>query len=56
MFGMGWQELLLVLVIMLLLFGPNKLPELGRSLGKALSGFKKGLKEGQEEIEKESPR
>lgn len=49
MFGMGWQELLLVLVIMLVFFGPNKLPELGKSLGKALSGFKQGLKEGQEE-------
>jgi sec-independent protein translocase protein TatA len=52
MFGMGWQELLLVLIIMLVLFGPNKLPELGRSLGKAVAGFKNGLKEGQEEIEK----
>lgn len=49
MFGMGWQELLLVLVIMLVFFGPNKLPELGKNLGKALSGFKQGLKEGQEE-------
>lgn len=52
MFGMGWQELLLVLVIMLLFFGPNKLPALGKSLGKALSGFKQGLKEGQDDIEK----
>ncbi|MBL0350522.1 MAG: twin-arginine translocase TatA/TatE family subunit [Elusimicrobia bacterium] len=52
MFGMGWQELLLVLVIMLLFFGPNKLPALGKSLGKALSGFKQGLKEGHDDIEK----
>lgn len=52
MFGMGWQELLLVLVIMLLFFGPNKLPALGKSLGKALAGFKQGLKEGQDNIEK----
>ncbi len=55
MFGMGWQELLLVLVIMLLFFGPNKLPALGKSLGKALAGFKQGLKEGQDEIEKDIP-
>lgn len=50
MFGMGWQELFLVLLIGLLFFGPNKLPELGKSLGKAISGFKKGLKDGETEI------
>ncbi len=54
MFGMGWQELLLVLVIMLVFFGPNKLPELGKSLGKALAGFKQGLKEGRDETDKKS--
>jgi sec-independent protein translocase protein TatA len=46
MFGMGWQELFLVLLIGLLFFGPHKLPELGKSLGKAITGFKKGLKDG----------
>ncbi|HMU96486.1 MAG TPA: twin-arginine translocase TatA/TatE family subunit [Elusimicrobiota bacterium] len=55
MFGMGWQELLLVLVIMLLFFGPNKLPALGKSLGKALAGFKQGMKEGAEEADKGLP-
>lgn len=49
MFGMGWQELFLVLLIALLFFGPNKLPELGKSLGKAIASFKKGLKEGESE-------
>lgn len=49
MFGMGWQELLLVLVIALIFFGPNKLPELGKSLGKAIASFKSGLKEGEQE-------
>ncbi|MBP9698877.1 MAG: twin-arginine translocase TatA/TatE family subunit [Elusimicrobia bacterium] len=48
MFGMGWQELFLVLLIGLLFFGPHKLPELGKSLGKAITGFKKGLKDGDE--------
>jgi len=55
MFGMGWQELLLVLVIMLLFFGPNKLPALGKSLGKAFAGFKQGMKEGAEEADKGLP-
>jgi sec-independent protein translocase protein TatA len=47
MFGMGWQELLLVLFIALLFFGPKKLPDLGRSFGKAISAFKKGIKDGE---------
>ena len=46
MFGMGASELMIILVIILLLFGASKLPELGRSLGSGLSNFKKGLKDG----------
>jgi len=42
----GFQELLIILLILLLLFGANKLPQLGRSIGEALKNFKKGLKEG----------
>jgi len=45
MFGLGWQELLFILLIALLLFGAARLPEIGRSLGKAMSEFKKGMKE-----------
>jgi len=48
MFGMGASELMIILVIILLLFGASKLPELGRSLGSGLSNFKKGLKDGDE--------
>jgi len=48
MFGMGASELMIILVIVLLLFGASKLPELGRSLGSGLSNFKKGLKDGDE--------
>ena len=43
-----WQLAILVLIV-ILLFGSKKLPELARSLGKAKSEFSKGLKEGQEE-------
>lgn len=42
----GWSEGLLVLLVILLLFGAKRLPELARSLGKSLSEFKKGREEG----------
>jgi len=51
MFGLGWQEFLFILLIGLLLFGPAKLPEIGRSLGKAMKEFKKGVKEITEDME-----
>jgi sec-independent protein translocase protein TatA len=45
MFGLGTQEILLILIILLLLFGSNKLPELARSLGLSVREFKKAMKE-----------
>ena len=45
MFGFGWMELLLVLVIVLIVFGAGKLPQLGEGLGKAIKGFKKSVHE-----------
>jgi sec-independent protein translocase protein TatA len=45
----GWQEILLVLLIVLILFGAKKLPDLARSLGKSLGEFKKGKAEGEED-------
>ena len=39
------MHLLLILVIVLVIFGPRKLPELGSSLGKAIRGFKQAMKE-----------
>ncbi len=44
MFGsIGLPEILVVFVIALIIFGPSKLPELGKSLGEAIKGFKKSL-------------
>jgi sec-independent protein translocase protein TatA len=45
----GLGEILVLVVVVLVLFGPNKLPELGRSLGKALGEFRRGIKEGIDE-------
>jgi sec-independent protein translocase protein TatA len=42
MSSIGVPELLLILAILALLFGANRLPEMGRSLGKAIRGFKEG--------------
>lgn len=43
--NLGWTEILLIGGIALLVFGPSKLPGLGRSMGEAIRGFKKGLSE-----------
>jgi sec-independent protein translocase protein TatA len=43
MFGLGMPELLVILVIVLVIFGANRLPQLGEGLGKAIRGFKKGI-------------
>jgi sec-independent protein translocase protein TatA len=49
MFGLGVQELLIILAILLLIFGPKKLPQLGSALGRTIRGFKKGVQEGDDE-------
>jgi sec-independent protein translocase protein TatA len=49
MFGLGYQELLIILVIVLILFGANRLPELARSLGSSVKEFKKGVNEASKE-------
>jgi len=65
MFGLGIQELLVILVIALVIFGPSKLPQIGSGLGKAIRDFKKGVsgddndesgKEAKKESTKDLPR
>jgi len=51
MFGLGMGEIVIVLVVVLLLFGGKKLPQLGSALGQAMTNFKKGLSDGQKEID-----
>ena len=43
--GLHWPELVAVLVISLLIFGPKKLPEMGSAIGKSIKEFQKGMKE-----------
>jgi sec-independent protein translocase protein TatA len=45
--ALGYQELLLILFILLLLFGSSRLPELARGLGKSIREFKRGVSEGE---------
>lgn len=54
-FGIGPMELIIVLVIVLVLFGPKRLPQLGKSLGKTVKAIREGVeggedKEGDEEV------
>lgn len=43
MFGIGMPELLIILFIVLIIFGANKLPEIGSGMGRAITNFKKGI-------------
>ncbi len=49
MFGLGAPELIIILIIVVLVFGAGKLPEIGGAVGKAIKGFKKSVHEPDEE-------
>lgn len=51
MFGIGFQEMLIILVVALVVFGPKRLPDLARSLGKGVAEFKKASEEVRKGIE-----
>jgi len=51
MFGLGWPEVVIILIAAVLVFGPKKIPELGSALGKTLRGFKEGVSEAKAEAE-----
>jgi TatA/E family protein of Tat protein translocase len=53
MFGLGIPELIVIFVIALVVFGPKKLPDLGRALGKGLAEFKRATEEVKQTIETE---
>ncbi len=53
MFGLGIPELIVIFVIALVVFGPKKLPDLGKSIGRAMAEFKKAQQEFQESVKSE---
>jgi sec-independent protein translocase protein TatA len=52
-FGIGLPETIAIAVVVLLVFGPKKLPEIGKSLGKAIKGFQEASNDFQSEFKKE---
>ncbi|HZS46089.1 MAG TPA: twin-arginine translocase TatA/TatE family subunit [Blastocatellia bacterium] len=60
MFGFSWGEVLIILVVALMVFGPRRLPELAKSLGQAMGQFKRASEEfkrsWEEEVESEKER
>jgi len=53
-FGIGLPEMALIMVLALLVFGPKKLPEIGRSMGKAIKGFQDASREFEQEFKREA--
>lgn len=51
MFGIGVPELVLILVLALIIFGPGKLPEVGKAIGRSLSEFKKATNDTKQMLE-----
>ncbi|NMG19199.1 Sec-independent protein translocase subunit TatA/TatB [Brasilonema bromeliae] len=53
MFGLGWTEVGVIVLVAIVIFGPKKIPELGSALGKTLRGFKEELKNPSEDTNPE---
>jgi len=53
MFGLGHWELLIILILVMIIFGAGKLPEIGAGLGKSIRNFKKGVADVEKDIKKE---
>lgn len=50
MFGLGIWEIVLLLAVVLLIFGPSRLPGLGKSVGESIRGFKKGISDNEIDV------
>ena len=55
MFGLGGQEIGLLFLIVLLIFGPSQIPKMARGLGQAMREFRKAQREITDEMEREDP-
>lgn len=53
-FGIGLPEMIVIMAIALLIFGPKKLPEIGRSIGKTIRSFQEASKEFESEFKREA--
>lgn len=51
MFGLGSQEIIIILLIAVVLFGAGKLPQIGEGMGKAIKNFKKAAKDAEEAVD-----
>ena len=50
MFGLGWPEVVIIGIVVLVIFGPKKIPEIGAALGKTLRGFKEEVNNPQSDV------
>lgn len=55
MLGLGPSELVVILLLVVLIFGATKIPQLGRGLGEGISNFKRGLREGNNQPDETPP-